>query len=353
MQTDYAMQSDYGMSAERVPLGLVGVTPPRTSGRHLSLQRRVNLAGTDLNLLVALEALLAERNVTNAANRVGLSQPAMSRALARLRGLFDDELLVRSSAGLVPTARSEQLATELPDALNMLRNLLASRETTPGSWEGTVNIDVPDHQALDLLPRLLPRLRAGAPGVSIVTAPLGARTLRGLESGSVDLAVGQLRTTPFGFYRRTILTDRFVCLLRAYHPALKGAAPTAECLAGLRYVVVTPGNLEEAGLVYDAVAMLEVPDPSPVAVQSTMAAAMLAAETDLVLIIPRRTAGRIARMLPLAIINPPAPMPNYELSLVWHERLHRDPLCAWLRAEMATALASADKGEVHALAGTA
>src|SRR3954469_3986689 len=100
MQTDYGMQSDYGMSAERVPLGLGGVTPPRTSGRHLSLQKRVNLAGTDLNLLVALEALLAERNVTNAANRVGLSQPAMSRALARLRRLFDDELLVRSSAGL-------------------------------------------------------------------------------------------------------------------------------------------------------------------------------------------------------------------------------------------------------------
>jgi DNA-binding transcriptional LysR family regulator len=347
------MQTEIGTSVERPPLRSVGVMPPQAGGRHPSPQRRVNLAGIDLNLLVSLEALLAERNVTHAANRVGLSQPAMSRALARLRGLFDDELLVRSSSGLVPTARSEQLAAELPDALNMLRNLLAPREITPGLWESTVNIDLPDHQALDLLPRLLPRLRAGAPGINIVTAPLGTRTLRGLESGAVDLAVGQLRSTPFGFYRRTILTDRFVCLLRADHPTLKGGAPTAERLAGLRHIVIAPAALEETGLVYDAAAMLKVPDPNPIAVQNTMAAAMLAAETEMVLTIPRRTASRIARMLPLAIIDPPAPLPVYELSLVWHERLHRDPHYVWLRGELAAALTSAEREEADALAGAA
>ena len=360
------MQTGFGTSVERPRLRSVG-TPPRQDarqdgGRHPSPHRRVNLAGVDLNLLVALEALLAERNVTHAADRVGLSQPAMSRALGRLRGLFDDELLVRSSAGLVPTVRSEQLAVELPEALNMLRNLLTSRETAPGSWEATVNIDLPDHQALDLLPRLLPRLRETAPGVTVVTAPLGTRTLRGLESGAVDLAVGQLTTTPFGFYRRTILTDQFVCLLRAdhpaLHPALRGGTPEAERLAGLRHVVIAPPALEEPGLVYDAVAMLEVPDPSPVAVQNTMAAAMLVAETDMVLTIPRRTATRIARMLPLAVTAPPAPLPAYELSLVWHERLHRDSNYAWLRGELAASLApaagpSAGNGDARPLAGAA
>ncbi len=352
------MQTGFGTSVERPRLRSVGAPPRQDGGLHPSPHRRVNLAGVDLNLLVALEALLAERNVTHAADRVGLSQPAMSRALGRLRGLFDDELLVRSSSGLVPTARSEQLAAELPDALNMLRNLLASRETAPGSWEATVNIDLPDHQALDLLPRLLPRLREAAPGVTVVTAPLGTRTLRGLESGAVDLAVGQLTTTPFGFYRRTILTDQFVCLLRADHPALQGGTPEAERLAGLRHVVIAPPALEEPGLVYDAVAMLEVPDPSPVAVQNTMAAAMLVAETDMVLTIPRRTATRIARMLPLAVTAPPAPLPAYELSLVWHERLHRDPHYAWLRGELAACLApaggpSAGNADARPLAGAA
>lgn len=352
------MQTSFGTSVGRPRLRSVG-SPPRQDGvRQTSPHGRINLAGVDLNLLVALEALLVERNVTHAADRVGLSQPAMSRALGRLRGLFDDELLVRSSSGLVPTARSEQLAAELPEALNMLRTLLASRDTAPGSWEATVNIDMPDHQALDLLPRLLPRLREAAPGVTVVTAPLGSRTLRALESGAVDLAVGQLRTTPFGFYRRTILTDRFVCLLRVDHPALQGGTPEPERLAGLRHVAIAPPALEEPGLVYDAVAMLEIPDPSPVVVQNTMAAAMLVAETDMVLTIPRRTAARIARMLPLAITAPPAPLPSYELSLVWHERLHRDPNCAWLRGELAASLAptaspSAGKADAHPLAGAA
>ncbi|WP_207478247.1 LysR family transcriptional regulator [Arenibaculum pallidiluteum] len=319
------------------------------AGHRGAQSRTVNLAGIDLNLLVALEALLAERNVTYAANRIGLSQPAMSRALGRLRGLFNDELLVRSSSGFVLTARAEQLAAELPRALNGLRCLLATRDTTPETWAATVSIAMSDHQSLVLLPGLLPRLRARAPGVDITTAPLGDGVLRDLEGGDADFAIGQLRSTPFGFYRRNLYVDPFVHLLRSGHPVLRDGGGAPDRIAGLRQVVIAPGAGDRTGLLHDMPILPDLPDRNPLAVQDTMTAAMVVAETDLMLTVPRRTAVRIAGMLPVAILEPPSPLPDYAVSLVWHERHHRDPRFTWLRSELiaaAMAVANAKAGEV-------
>ncbi|MFC7556304.1 LysR family transcriptional regulator [Pseudoroseomonas wenyumeiae] len=121
----------------------------------------INLAAFDLNLLVALDALLECRNVTHAGHRVGLSQPAMSRSLARLRGMLGDDLLVRSSTGLVPTPRAERLASALPPILAQIRELLGSRSLAPEDWRSKITLAMPDHQALVLLSRLLPRVRNG------------------------------------------------------------------------------------------------------------------------------------------------------------------------------------------------
>jgi DNA-binding transcriptional LysR family regulator len=305
-------------------------------GARASDARQTNLASVDLNLLVALEALLEQRNVTYAGQRVGLSQPAMSRALARLRGMFDDELLVRTSTGLALTARGEQLLAKLPSALGLVREILAARSFSPEDIKSKITVAMPEHQTLVLLPRLLPRLRTRAPNLDIVIHSLLAGSLKRLESGEIDFAVGQVDGTPPGFYRRTLYTDRFVCLLRRDHPSLQHEW-TADRFSALRHAVIAPGSEDGFGQVYDALTKLKLPDRDPLIVPNMMAAPMMVAETDLVLTVPHRVAMQAASMLPLVAMELPVEFPTYEVSLIWHERCHRDIEHSWIRTEIAAA----------------
>jgi len=162
----------------------------RAGARGQSAPSGVNLASVDLNLLVALEALLDQRSVTHAARRVGLSQPAMSRSLSRLRFMFNDDLLVRTSTGLVCTARGEELFSRLPQLLSTVRELVSSCDFKPGQWQSTVKIAMADHQALVLLMPLIERINARAHHIQVAAEPLARGTLRRLESGEIDFATG-------------------------------------------------------------------------------------------------------------------------------------------------------------------
>jgi DNA-binding transcriptional LysR family regulator len=296
----------------------------------------LNLASVDLNLLVALDALLEHRNVTYAGQRVGLSQPAMSRALARLRGVFKDDLLVRTSAGVTLTARGEQLMTKLPTALGMIKEMLEIRNFNPEDSKCRITVAMPEHQALVLLPQLLPRVRARAPNVDIVIHSLLAGSLKRLENGEIDFSVGQVDDTPPGFFRRTLYTDRFVCLLRRDHPSLRYPW-TADRFSALRHAVIAPGSEDGFGQVYDALTRLKLPDRDPLIVPNTMAVPMMVADTDLVLTLPHRVALRLSSMLPLVTMELPVEFPPYEVSLIWHERCHRTEAHSWMRGEIAAA----------------
>jgi DNA-binding transcriptional LysR family regulator len=305
-----------------------------TAGISEAVGGGINLASIDLNLLVALEALLKQRNVTHAGQHVGLSQPAMSRALARLRGVFNDELLVRTSRGLVLTARGEHLLTRLPLALGQIREILATRNFKPENAKSKVTVAMPEHQALVLLPRLLPRLRSRAPNLDVIIHSLLAGSLKRLENGQIDIAIGQVDDTPPGFFRRTLYSDRFVCLLRRDHPSLEHDW-TEDRFSALRHAVIAPGSEDGFGQVYDALTKLKLPDRDPLIVPNMMAAPMMVAETDLVLTVPYRVAVRAAAMLPLAVRELPVVLPPYEVSLIWHERCHRESEHSWMRAEIA------------------
>lgn len=296
----------------------------------------VNLASFDLNLLVALQALLEQRNVTYAGQKVGLSQPAMSRALGRLRDIFHDELLVRTSSGFGLTARGEQILTKLPAAMTQICEILVARKFSPQDMRSKVRMAMPDHQALVLLPRLLPRLRTRAPNVDVVAHSMLAGSLKRLESGEIDFAVGQVDNTPPGFYRRALYTDRYVCLLRRDHPALKEKW-TADRFSALRHAVIAPGSEDGFGHVYDVLTQLDLPDKDPLIVPNMMAAPMMIAQTDLALTVPHRVALQAASILPLTIMEVPVDLPSYEVSLIWHERCHRDEEHSWLRTEIVAA----------------
>jgi DNA-binding transcriptional LysR family regulator len=315
------------------------VTIERTSTAETAdsiISGRINLASVDLNLLVSLEALLEQRNVTHAGQRVGLSQPAMSRALARLRGVFNDDLLVRTSTGQTLTARGEQLLAKLPVALEHIREILVMRRLKPEEAKSKVAVAMPEHQALVLLPRLLPRVRARAPNLDIVIHSLLAGSLKRLESGEIEFAIGQVDDTPPGFFRRALYSDRFVCLMRRDHPSLDQPW-TLDRFSMLRHAVIALGPEDGFGQVYDALTKLKLPDRDPLIVPNTMAAPMMVADTDLVLTMPYRVAMQAAAMLPLTVMELPIELPCYEVSLVWHERCHRDSVHNWLRTEIAAA----------------
>ncbi|SEI21313.1 transcriptional regulator, LysR family [Rhizobium tibeticum] len=308
-----------------------------------------NLASIDLNLLVDLGALLQYRNITHAAQHVGRSQPAMSRALSRLRGMFNDDLLVRGSRGLVPTLMAERLAEKLPSVLDAIRQTV-NCSVAPREWRWKVTMAIPDHQALVLLPRLLPRLREGAPHLDMVNDAVLANALRRLEQGEIDLAVGQIGAAPPGYLRRRLYADRFSCLIRRDHPVLEQEW-TLESFAALRHVAIASEPNDRFHQVYDGLTELSVADCDPIVVSNVLTAAVIIAATDLVLVVPSRVAIRIASMLPLAVVEPPLELSPYEVALIWHERCHRDREHGWLRREITAAARTAASGLTEASNG--
>ncbi|MBX5230687.1 LysR family transcriptional regulator [Rhizobium sp. NLR9b] len=299
----------------------------------------MNLASIDLNLLVALEALLEHRNVTYAGQHVGRSQPAMSRALARLRDIFNDEILVRGSAGYVITPRGQRLAELLPAALNNIKTMVIESNLPATKWGPQTVVAMPDHQTLVLLPRLLQR----APHLEIIPHSLCDDVLGGLEKGDIDLAVGQIVTAPTGYLRRILYTDQLMYLLRHDHPAL-AQEWTIENLMALRHTATRSDCLMQGGQIYDELPDLELPDKHPRRFSHVLTAAMVAAATDCALLVPRRAAIQISAMLPLTAVAPPAESKPYEVTLIWHERCHRDPKHKWLRTEFAEAAAAGATG---------
>ncbi|ASY73755.1 Transcriptional regulator (plasmid) [Sinorhizobium fredii CCBAU 83666] len=310
-----------------------------------AVRRRQMLASIDLNMLLVLEALLEHRNVTHAARHLGLSQPSISRALTRLRGIFNDDLLVRGSGCMVPTPYAERLAQMLPTVLGPISGML-NRSFVQGEWRSTMTMAMPDHQALLLLPPLLPVLRERAPNLDIVTDSLLAGALRRLEQGDIDLAVGQIGEAPQGYFRRSLYTDRLACLLRSDHPAL-AQEWTIDSFASLRHAAIASDTKDGFGQVYDELVKLDLQGRDPVLVSNVLAAALAIVVTDLVLVAPHRVAAKIAAFLPLAIVDPPVELTSYEAVLIWHERCHRDPDHRWLRQEIAAAAAGQSRQQAR------
>jgi len=295
----------------------------------------VNLSGIDLNLLVSLEALLEHCNVTRAADRVGLSQPAMSRALSRLRGMFSDDLLVRTSAGYVRTIRGEQLHERLPVTLDSVRELVSSRSAIADQALSAIRLAIPDHQALVVLPHLLDRMRKGPVNAEIVTEPLTSHVLRRLESGELDMAVGQVGGSATGFFQRSLYVDTYACLLRQDHPAVRDGW-SAERFYELQHAIIAPGHDAETNQVADALSGLS-PSHRCIVSFDTMGIAMTVVDSDLVLTVPRRTAAKIAAILPLRMIEVPVEIAPYQVALLWHERSHRNTEHGWIRSQIAAA----------------
>lgn len=299
--------------------------------------READLRRADLNLLVVLNALLDERSVTRAAMRLGMSQPAASRALARLRVLFSDALLVDGPGGYLLTARAEEMRPLLRNTLAGVGELLDGRAFDPMQAVGSVRLLMLDLEAAVLSPQLIASLAEQAPAVDLEVVPPGPRPIEALESDAVDALVGVVEDAPAGILRRKLYEDAFVTLMRAEHPAA-GRKLTLERYLELDHVVVSITGSGPAW-VDEALARLGRQRRVKVRVPSFFAAVEIAARSDLVMTLPSSLARTAADMRRFVMESPPLELGPVAMSLAWHARHQDAPRHIWLRKTIVAAVA--------------
>lgn len=288
----------------------------------------------DLNLLVTLDTLLAERNVTRAARRLNLSQPALSARLMRLRELLEDPLLLPAQRGMVPTKRALELQAPLHDALENVRRVVAEGAPfAPASAVATIAVAASDYGQYSILMPLTSALRAEAPGVRIAWRTLDASALMvQTERGDVDLALMTPETAPELLRMRKLFHERYVAIVRAGHPAVQGEIDL-DLFCRLEHVIVSPVG---GGFTGPTDAALEAVGRSRRVVLSApgfLVVPEIIARSDMIGLAPYRIARDHAARL--QILEPPVPVPGFEIAMVWHDRTTAHPLQRWLRERIA------------------
>jgi DNA-binding transcriptional LysR family regulator len=293
--------------------------------------REINLAGLDLNLIPALEALLRRRNVTRAAADVGLSQPAMSRALARLRDLQGDPLLVRTRAGYVLTPRAQAIQPLVAQAVTQLKGVFQPETFDPGVVRRTVRLVAGDTQSVLLLPGAMARLAVEAPGVEVRVEPYGPDVLDRLESGALDF-VFALASTPLppGVYSEVVGEDTLALVMRRGHPAAGRAWSLAEYGAWDHVGVALVGDGQSE---IDALLAAEGVTRRIALVTPYFTAALAAvAATDMVTTVSAAMTRRLAAVFDLVLREPPFADPRLQTTLVCSHVRAADPFLVWFRA---------------------
>lgn len=288
----------------------------------------------DLNMLVALDALLGEAHVTRAAARLGLTQPAMSRALSRARALFDDPLLVRTGRGMRLTPRAERLGPALRRALGELQAVLGDRpQFEPHTSTRSFTLVMADYGQAVLLAPLLERLAREAPRIDLVIQPFERNPLGALDAGEVDLVITTRSAAAPSIVWTPLFSDRLVCLVRQGHPSI-GRRLTAEQLAAAPQVLIAPEG-RPGGILDEALAELGLRRRVALRVPSFLVAPELVATSDLVLTLPARIARKAQAHLPVRAVELPFKVEGFTMAQAWHERMRKDPAHAWLRGVIA------------------
>lgn len=287
----------------------------------------------DLNLLVTLDALLSEHNVTRAAERLHLSQPTVSVQLARLREVFGDPLLLPGPRGMRPTARADELREPLRQALESLTQAVApSSPFNPTQASQTWRVAASDYGESTILLPALAGLRSAAPGTRLAILGLSPPTLaRQAEQGEIDLAFHISDDASQGLRRRSMFTERYVLAGRAGHPRL-ARRPTLAEFCELDHVIVSPVGGGFHGGTDTALAELGMVRRVALSVPHFLFLGSVLASTDLVAMVPSRL---VRDNKALQVVEPPLDVPGFEMLMLWHERVHRDPAHQWLREHIA------------------
>lgn len=291
----------------------------------------------DLHMLRCLHALITDAHVTRAAERLGMTQPTMSSALARLRTLFGDPLLVRTEKGMMPTPRALEIAAAVQGALELLDQALAQDAPfEPAHSAAHFEIAASESASFVLMPHLLRRVRELAPQVQLrIQVPDLPRARQVLEEGQADLLVSFTRSAPAGLRSRPLLQQRLNVIAARDHPAVQGTVSMEQFLEwphALHMIGRTGSAVEVA--VDAALATAGRRRIIGAWVPSSISSPAVVARTDFLATVPERVAAFFSGVLALQVLEPPLPLGDAQLSMYWHDRVHRSAPHQWLREVM-------------------
>lgn len=291
----------------------------------------MELKDLDLNLLVVFNQVLVERSVSKAADNLGVTQSAVSNCLARLRKALDDQLFLRTPAGMDPTPFAEQLAEPVAYVLGALYSALNQRTTfEPLTSQRSFKIGMSDIGEIYTLSALMDELERGAPGVSISTVRNTAVNLKDeMEAGHVDLAIGLLPQLKAGFFQRRLLRQGYVCMFRHGHTLDKRKISLKEFSDAAHVVVVSAGTGH--GKVDELLDRSGVKRRVRLTVPHYVALGQILQSTDMIATVPALFAQKVIGPFGLVAVSHPAPLPKIAINLFWHAKYHKDPANQWLR----------------------
>ena len=295
------------------------------------------MKGFDMNLLPVALAVFEEKSVSGAARRLGMSQPAVSVALNKLRTALGDPLFVRTTQGMQPTPRALDLIAPTRDILQRLEtDVLARRDFDPATTRRRFTLALSDIGEMTFLPKLLDRLQRDAPDATISSVSMPPDDLaRALESGDVDLAVGYFPDLKAGnFFQQRLFTHSFISLLNARHP-IKGDRISMEDFLRVGHAVISAeGRSQE--IFEQLLARHGVKRRVVLSTPHFMSIPFIIASTDLLVTVPYAVGESFARIASIRLIQPPLEIPRFDIKQHWHRRYHKDPANVWARSVLSS-----------------
>jgi LysR family transcriptional regulator, transcriptional activator of nodD3 and syrA len=288
-----------------------------------------NLSAVDLNLLVAFDALLSERNVTRAARRIGLSQPALSKALHRLREIFDDPLFERRGGVMQPTEIALKLGRPVRRALNEIQSALAPRDFDPGKVRGIITIGSLDFYDLALMPAVLARITREAPGLELVVLRSDRLLVhKQFANNEIEFSLMPISDGVTELHSEPLFTEKPVTLMREDHPLANNL--TIEAFAGAGHVSVAVEG-QGASWIDVALAARGLQRRIILTLPNFASAPFIIGATDLISTLPERLIVRLGEPAGVIAVPPPLPARALTIHLGWHPRSSASPLHIWLR----------------------
>ncbi len=293
----------------------------------------MDLQSFDLNLLVVLHTLLVERSVSKTAERLHLSQPATSAALNRLRKALNDPILVRDGLRMVPTPRAEQLSEPIQAILTSIDQTLAAPQPfDPSTINRTFKVATNDYGTFVLVPMLMQRLGAIAPGISLEIWEIASDVEASLRQGEVDLVVADAWTLRHCKYTETLFSETFTCLVRQQHPRIHSQLTLEDYIKENHALVSSRGRV--MGNVDAALSQQALQRHVGVTLPHVLAIPAVIASTDLIVTLATRIAKHLATDYKLKTFSPPISLDSFEIVMAWPNRMTNNLDIQWLRSEL-------------------
>ena len=296
----------------------------------------MNIKNFDLNLLVVFKTLYEERNVTKASKKIGITQPAMSNALNRLRYLVKDELFIRGPKGMRPTPRANELASPIQTALNDLELSLSSINFDPKTTKKLYKISISDDVAPLILPNLINFLEKESPNSSLrIRSEQGSEAIKLLDSNDIDFAIGRFEMVSTRFESVDLYTEKYVCMMNSDHPLAKDEKLSIEQYLSSKHLRVAPAGTPVAPI-DRSLSQLNLEREIFARIDLVTMAPLILRNSDLILTLPSKTAQRMAKNYNFSIAELPIGLEQRQTKLLWHRELTNHPAYDWIKSQIRT-----------------